>query len=141
MFFSESVNLKLSYKIGNRGKSVHSLYPLRCPHPLELQCRGHYLAKLLPKQPKTRLKYIKITLKVDFYQTNLALALIEFFQGGQKIFMRFALGLKNSQIISKGGQGGGHTNFRANLPNTNFLALLHHHSYYMVVNNHIFEVM
>ena len=31
---------------------------------------------------KTRLNYIKITLKVDFYKRNLALTLIEFFRGG-----------------------------------------------------------
>ena len=70
------------------------------------------------------MKYIKITLKVDFYEEkNLALALIEFFRGGPE---NFSGDFTETQINSEEGQGGPQ-NFprpsRANLPNIDIMAL------------------
>ena len=64
----------------------------------------------------TRLKYIKITFKINFYKQNLVLAPIEFFQrgarGGAPNYSRFLHEFTKTQIISKGGPVGGHKNHR-----------------------------
>ena len=51
---------------------------------------------------KTRLKYIKIALKVDFYEKNLALALIEFFQRGARKFFALCKFTKKQRIFQRG---------------------------------------
>ena len=68
-------------------------------------------------ESKKNMQYIKINLKICI-KKNIALALIEFFQGGgRKLFAPHARITK--MIISEG--GGAQICYRANLPNTDFL--------------------